>query len=67
MLAPVIHGHHMHHMGFQRFADVRQATERPETRKVYEEILPVAKENVDGLGSEGDLVCEGCVLDHGVV
>ncbi|MBA4114899.1 MAG: CRISPR-associated helicase Cas3' [Rubrobacter sp.] len=51
VLAPVIHGHHM---GLQKYADVQQATERPETKKVYEEILPVAKENVDGLGFEGE-------------
>lgn len=51
VLAPVIHGHHM---GLQGFSSVQEATERPETRKVYEEVLPVARENVEGLGFEGD-------------
>lgn len=51
MLTPVIHGHHM---GLQKFADVQKATERPETRQVYEEILPVAREKVEGLGFQGD-------------
>jgi CRISPR-associated endonuclease/helicase Cas3 len=51
MLAPVIHGHHM---GLQKFGAVQEATERPETRQVYEEILPAARKNVAGLEFEDD-------------
>jgi CRISPR-associated endonuclease/helicase Cas3 len=51
VLSPVIHGHHM---GLQKFVDVQKATERPETRQVYKEILPAAREKVEGLGFEGD-------------
>lgn len=51
VLAPVIHGHHM---GLQKYANVQEATGRPETREVYKEVLPVAQENVEGLGFEGE-------------
>lgn len=51
VLAPVIYGHHM---GLQKYANVQEATERPETQEIYKEILPVAKENVEGLDFEGE-------------
>ncbi len=51
MLTPVLHGHHM---GLQKFGDVQKATERAEIRQVYEEVLPVAREEVAGLSYEGD-------------
>lgn len=47
VLAPVIHGHHT---GLQKFAAVQEATERSETRRVYEEVLPIARESVGELG-----------------
>lgn len=46
LLAPVIHGHHT---GLQSYAKVQEATERPETLRVYEEVLSVARESVEGL------------------
>lgn len=51
VLAPIIHGHHM---GLQKFGNVQEATERPETLQTYEEILPVARDEIEGLGFEGD-------------
>lgn len=51
MLAPIIHGHHM---GLQKFGAVQEATERLEAWRVYNEILPVARDKVEGLDFEGD-------------
>lgn len=51
MLAPIIHGHHM---GLQKFGNVQEATERLEVQQTYKEILPVARNNVEGLDFEGD-------------
>ncbi len=50
-LAAVIHGHHA---GLPNRERLKDAVKQPEPRETYERILPVARDEVDGLDFRGD-------------
>jgi CRISPR-associated endonuclease/helicase Cas3 len=51
-LAAIIYGHHA---GLPNASKLKEAVKVPEVREKYENILPVAREEIEGMGLQGDI------------